>query len=131
MKRNKEAIRTARQLLRSTFVDGKLDEGRAQRIVEQIKAAKPRGFLQILEGYVKLLRLELEKRHAVVESAIELDAGMANKVREDLMKSYGGDLSFEFRINPALLGGMRVRVGSDVWDGSIRTRLTQLADAIS
>lgn len=130
MKRNKEAIRTARQLLRSTFVDGKLDESRAQRIVEQIKAAKPRGFLQILEGYVKLLRLELEKRHAVVESAIELDAGMANKVREDLMKSYGGDLSFEFRINPALLGGMRVRVGSDVWDGSIRTRLTQLADAV-
>ena len=130
MKRNKEAIRTARQLLRSTFVDGKLDESRAQRIVEQIKAAKPRGFLQILEGYMKLLRLELEKRHAVVESAIELDAGMANKVREDLMKSYGGDLSFEFRINPALLGGMRVRVGSDVWDGSIRTRLTQLADAV-
>ena len=79
---------------------------------------------------MKLLRLELEKRHAVVESAIELDAGMANKVREDLMKSYGGDLSFEFRINPALLGGMRVRVGSDVWDGSIRTRLTQLADAV-
>jgi F-type H+-transporting ATPase subunit delta len=130
MKRSKEARRTARELLRTTIANGKLDEGRAREIVEKIKATKPRGYLQILETYLKLLRLELEKRHAVVESAVALDGATEHKIREDLTRSYGGDLTFEFRVDPALLGGMRVQVGSDVWDGSVQARLAQLADAI-
>jgi F-type H+-transporting ATPase subunit delta len=43
-----------------------------------------------------------------------------------LNKKYGKDLSTEFVVKPELLGGMRVRVGSDVWDGSVRNRLERL-----
>jgi F-type H+-transporting ATPase subunit delta len=44
----------------------------------------------------------------------------------NLKKKYGGDLTAEFVVNPQLLGGMRIRVGSDVWDGSVRNRLERL-----
>ncbi len=44
----------------------------------------------------------------------------------DLQKRYGQDLTTEFSVNPALLGGMRIRVGSDVWDSSVRNRLERL-----
>ena len=115
MKRNKEAIRIARQLLRASFAEGKLDGDRARAMVDKLKEIKPRGYVQILEVYLKLLRMELEKRHAVVESAVPLDPGMQHTIQEDLAKSYGGGLTLEFRVEPTLLGGMRVQVGSDVW----------------
>ena len=44
----------------------------------------------------------------------------------NLKNKYGNDLATEFQVDPQLLGGMRIRVGSDVWDGSVRNRLQRL-----
>ncbi len=131
MKVSKDALRTARQLLQATLVNGLLEADRARAFVGKIAEKKPRGYLQILSAYVNLLRLELGKRHAVVDSAIELGADLQSSVMADLRKKYGKDLTFEFKSNPELLGGMRVKVGSDVWDGSVRARLQQLQDKFS
>jgi F-type H+-transporting ATPase subunit delta len=73
--------------------------------------------------------LEFEKRHAVVESAVELQPATRASVEADLRAKCGPDLTFDFVINPELLGGMRVKVGSDVWDGSIKARLQRLHEA--
>jgi len=73
-----------------------------------------------------LLRLELEKRHATIETASEVDAAVRSEVEANLKSKYGNDLSTEFQVDPALLGGMRIRVGNDVWDGSVRNRLKRL-----
>ena len=43
-----------------------------------------------------------------------------------IKRKYGEELTSEFVVNPALLGGLRVRVGSDVWDGTLRNRLERL-----
>ena len=131
MKGSKDAIRTARQLLKVTFVDGKLDGDRARSIVRRFAAEKPRGYLGILEAYYRMVRMETEKRHARVESATGLDAGLKDQVVKDLQSKYGDDLTTTFEENPELVGGMRVRVGSDVWDGSVRGRLAALAARFS
>ena len=44
----------------------------------------------------------------------------------NLKKKYGKEVATEFLVNPQLLGGMRIRVGSDVWDGTVRNRLERL-----
>ncbi len=46
-----------------------------------------------------------------------------------LAKQYGADLVVEYQVNPALLGGLRIRVGNDVLDGSVQGRLDRLANA--
>jgi F-type H+-transporting ATPase subunit delta len=51
-------------------------------------------------------------------------------VIEDLRRKYGSTLTAEFKVNPDLLGGMRVKVGSDVWDGSVKARLTDLKNKL-
>jgi F-type H+-transporting ATPase subunit delta len=43
---------------------------------------------------------------------------------------YGEDLTTEFRTNPELLGGLRIKIGDDVWDGSVRNRLSQLQEQL-
>lgn len=73
MKVKKEALRAARLLLKASMPGGRVDTARASELTRRIVAEKPRHSLQILESYRRLLRLELDKRHAVIESATPLD----------------------------------------------------------
>ena len=126
MKINKEIRQLSRQMLRASFTDGQLDQGKIASLVQSLIAKKPRRFLDILQNYKRLLRLEIEKRHATIESASNLSSQNSSKILAKLKQKYGDDLTAEFRTDPTLLGGMRVRVGSDVWDGTVRNRLQQL-----
>ena len=126
MKISKEARRTSRQLFRVCMVDGKLDENRVRSVVEQVTAGKPRGYLAILEAFAGQVRAEVERQRAIVECATELDGHLKDQLKSSLSKKYGRDLELEFVSKPELLGGVRVRVGSDVWDGSVKARLESL-----
>ncbi len=130
MQVRKEVRQTARQLLHASFTDAQLDPGRVKSVVSSVMEKKPRNYIKILEYYRRLLRLELEKRHARIESASPLDPSEANEIARGLSRRYGADLTTEFVVNPELLGGMRVRVGSDVWDSSVRNRLDRLAQQL-
>ena len=87
---------------------------------------KPRHYIQVLEAYQRLLRLEVEKRTATIETATELPSDAQQQIVENLKRKYGSDLTARFVVSPELLGGMRIRVGSDVWDSSVRNRLQRL-----
>ena len=126
MKINKEIRRLSREMLRASFTDGQLDSGRIASLVDSLIARKPRNYIDILKNYRRLLRLEVEKRRARIETASEVDREATSNVIENLKKRYGDDLVTEFVVNPQLLGGMRIRVGSDVWDGTVRNRLERL-----
>jgi F-type H+-transporting ATPase subunit delta len=126
MKINKEIRQLSREMLRASFTDGQLDRGKIGSLVDSLIARKPRNYVNILKNYKRLLRLELEKRRARIETASELDLATTSELVENLKKKYGGDVTPEFVVNPQLLGGMRIRVGSDVWDGTVRNRLERL-----
>jgi F-type H+-transporting ATPase subunit delta len=126
MKVNKESRRLARELIRASFTDGQLDSGRVTTLVKSLTDKKPRNYLNALGEYQRLLRLEVEKRTATIESASELSPDVARTTVDSLKSKYGPDLATKFVVNPELLGGMRIRVGSDVWDSSVRNRLQRL-----
>ena len=126
MKINKEIRRLSREMLRASFADGQLDPGRISSLVDSIIARKPRHYIDVLKNYRRLLRLELEKRQARIETANEVDSTTSSELVTNLKKKYGSNLTAEFVVNPQLLGGMRIRVGNDVWDGSVRHRLERL-----
>ena len=106
MKVSKDAARSARQLLRLSYKEGLLDNDRIKEITTKVSEAKPRDFLAILQEYGRLVRLDVEQRQAIVETAVEIGAQEGNTVIEDLRRRYGNDLTAEFKVNPELLGGM-------------------------
>ena len=126
MKLNKEIRRVSRKMLQASFTDGQLDPGRISSLVDSLVTRKPRNYVDALKNYKRLLRLELEKRHATIETASEVDSAVRSEIEANLKSKYGNDLSTEFHVAPELLGGMRIRVGNDVWDGSVRNRLERL-----
>lgn len=128
MKISKEARQVSRELFRQSFVDGRLDEGRVRAMVDAVVAKQPRAQLAILKNFLRLVKLELERHHALVESAQLLSPADASAITRDLRIRHGRDLSTDFKVNPELLGGLRIQIGSDVWDGSVRNRLRRLEE---
>ena len=127
MKISKQAQRETRQLFRSCQVSGVLDENRVRRAVSLLLAQKPRGYAEILSRLHRLVKLDLEQHAARIESAAPLSAGLQAGVADRIRKIYGAGVDIAFSQNPALIGGLRIQVGSDVYDGSVRAKLESLA----
>ena len=130
MKISREARRAARGMFRLSLVDGRLNTARVKDISDLLVTEKPRSFLEILKEYTRLVRLELVNRHAVIESALALSEEESSRILADLKTRFGNDITAEFRVQPDLLAGIRVKVGSDVWDGTVRNRLNTLSQQL-
>jgi F-type H+-transporting ATPase subunit delta len=126
MKISKQAKREAKQLFRSCLDKGVLQEDRARQVVKRVIELKPRSYVAILNHFQRLVKLEVERRTAKVESAIPLPAELQASVQAGLARIYGPGLAISFAQNPALIGGLRMKIGSDVYDGSIQARLSAL-----
>jgi F-type H+-transporting ATPase subunit delta len=129
MKISKQAQRDARQLFRSCQQNNLLDENRVRQTVSLLAEKKPRGYVEILSRLHRLVKLDLERRAARVESALPLPADLQNDVANNIKKIYGDGVNIVFGQNPALLGGLRIQVGSDLYDGSVQTKLNHLAQS--
>ena len=126
MQTTKQLRREARQLYRLCLDHGKLDEGRVHGVVQRTLEGKRRGYLALLTYFGRLVKLERDRRTAEVESAVPLPADLQDSVRAGLESVYGPGLIILFGHRPELIGGMRVKVGSDVYDGSVRSGLAAL-----
>ncbi len=129
MKASKQAQREGKALFRCCLVKGVLDENRVRQAVKQVIATKPRGYIPMLSHFLRLLRLEVARRSAHIESATPLASELRTSVQASLGRVYGAGLSVSFAEKPSLIGGMRIRVGSDVYDGSVQARLAALQES--
>ncbi len=126
MRASKRTRREATELFRLCLVNGLLDESRARQVVQQVLATKPRDYLTTLWYFRRLVMLDAAQRTAKVETAVALPADLQSTVKTALTGVYGAGLSASLTENPELIGGMRVQVGSDVYDGSVQARLAEL-----
>ena len=129
MKTIKQLESEAKHLYRLCLIDGSLDEDRVLLVVRRVLESKQRGSFALLSHFRRLVKLDCARRTATVESATPLPADLQTSVSSDLERVYGPKLSISFADNPALIGGMRIKVGSDVYDSSVKARLAALERA--
>lgn len=126
MKLSKQARKTARELYRACLENGVLNPALVRAVVDQLLARRPRGYLAILVLFHRLVRLHEHARTVTVESATDLTQEHVDRVRDALGQVARGPIQFEYRTVPELIGGLRIRWGDMVLDGSVRARLEQL-----
>jgi F-type H+-transporting ATPase subunit delta len=131
MRINKQSRREAKALFNACRVDGVLDDGRVRQAVAQVIAQKPRSYIATLYQFQRLVKLDVDRRTAVVESAVPLAPALQETVKASLTQLRGAGLSLSFAVNPALIGGMKARVGSDIYDGSVAGRLAALESSLA
>jgi F-type H+-transporting ATPase subunit delta len=119
--------RTAKLLFRWCVVNERLDESRTRAVFRQVLQSKRRGYLALLSEFKRLVKLEHARRTAKVDSAIPLPVELQTVVRNTLEGVYGEAILTEFADRPDLIGGIRIQVSNDVYDGSVKSRLAALA----
>ena len=129
MKISKDAARDASRIFRLCSKDGNIDETKLRSAIDMIVAKKPRDYRGILVALKRLIRLDVESRQALIESAVELGTPIRVRIEKSLTEKYGDSLNFTYSTDANLLGGIRIRVGYDVLDGSVQSRLNRLAES--
>jgi F-type H+-transporting ATPase subunit delta len=115
---------------------------KSQILERALKGEAPREFVKFLQAVVRrgrqglltemaqeyqvLLDEKLNRVHAGVTLADEPDARMQQQVVDRLAKALGREVRAYFRSDPRILGGVVVRVGDRIFDGSVRRRLTAI-----
>ena len=126
MKGTRRTIRAARRLYRLCLIDGRLDEGRVRQVARRLGGSRRRGSIAVLSSLRRIVKLDRDRNRAVVETATGLPDDLRDEVQANLARLYGSGLATSFETTPGLIGGMRIRVGSDVYDGSVRARLAAI-----
>ena len=129
MKISKTAAAAARRLFGLCQTNGLFDETKLRTVIARLVESTPRDYKAILAALQRLTRLEFERREVTVESAVALDEETRQRVVAGLTHQYGPGLVVQYKTTPDLLGGLRIRVGNDVFDGSVQGRLQRLANA--
>jgi F-type H+-transporting ATPase subunit delta len=108
------------------LVEGTLDEGRTREVAARLARSGRRGSLPILVDFFRLVRLEVEQRTAILESAVPLPADVRDDLSAWLASAHGPAVRVIYALDPTLVAGVRIKVGSHVYDGSVRGRLAAL-----
>ncbi len=131
MKIDRHARQSAKRYFRACQKpDGSLNEQGLREIIRLLVAEKPRNYLAVINRLGKLVEFAVEERSVSVESASPL-ADRGASVFADLERRFGPASRTTYLENPALLGGIRIQRGSNIWDGSLSTRLERLKQSFS
>lgn len=87
-------------------------------------------FREIFQEYVRLADNELGIATAIVESARELKAEDVERIRQALVKKTGREIVMTTKINPDLIAGIKVTVGNNVTDITMRTKIDSMKEAL-
>ena len=126
MKISKEVQAQARRLMRLCIgADGLMNEATVRLVADKIAADKPRNYLALLTAFTELVRLERAAHTATITSAVPLTAEEQAAITARLNARQAG-LNYEWQVDSSLIAGLTVKVGDNVTDASIRTRIEQL-----
>lgn len=130
---------TLRRFLESPRVS---EDQKSEVITKAVQDRVPRLFLQFLRAllrnrrqmlipeiaveYANLVDESVGRVHARVTVARETSAEETNVIARELSRAVGKDVVPHINVNPAMLGGVVVRIGDTVMDGSVRRRLATL-----
>ena len=120
-----ERVRVAAELLKDAAPQAR---NLARLLVERGRAAV---LGQVLERYDALADRESGVLRAEVTTAIPVSRQLEDRIRTELAGKLGGDVQTTVKQDPSILGGLVVRIGDRVIDGSVRTRLEQLQAALA
>ncbi len=127
MKISKDIQAQARRLFRLCVgADGLLQEETVRRVAAEVVERRPRHCTELLTAFTSLVRLAQERRTATVTSAVPLTEQEQAAIRARLDARRPG-LLYDWRVDSSLLAGITVKVGDDVTDASVRSRIERLS----
>jgi F-type H+-transporting ATPase subunit delta len=120
-----------RQDLLTSVVAGKVSEFTAALLNHAVGSERKRSILLSLDDLVVAAANRRQRSIARVVTAVELTAPQQSALAARLTEMYGRSMDVRYSVDPTIRGGLVVRVGDEVIDGSIATRLTDVRSAFA
>jgi len=130
MTTDKRTAQFARQLLKlSLGADGRPASDRVAAVLAYIDKHTPPRALDLLRAYHRYLAAEIARGQANIEHAGPISDALVAQIAATMTNRYACPITPAAKPTPALLAGLRIRVGDDVYDASASGTLAQLAAA--
>ncbi|PAW61215.1 MAG: hypothetical protein B9S34_16430 [Opitutia bacterium Tous-C1TDCM] len=126
----KQVLELARQFFKLSLVDGRLSDDRVAGVLQYIEKHRPVQAVAVLKAYARLVAAEVARGQAVVEHAGLVPSAALDAVSAALSRKYGRPVVWIAKRNDALIAGLRVRVGDDVYESSVAGQLAALGQAV-
>ena len=81
---------------------------------------------KILSDFLLICSNSRGEMHAEISSARDLNENEINKVKSELMETFGSNIKLNYKYDPSLIGGLIIKVGSTMIDTSIKNKLQQI-----
>jgi len=120
----------ARQLFKLSMVGGAVSPEQVAGVLEYVEKHRPANPVVVLKAYHRFVAAELAKSEAVVEHAGAVNDGMLAAIAAATTRQYGRPVVATAKPSAALIAGLRVRVGDDVYESSVAGQLAALASAV-
>ena len=113
-----------------SFISGKIQATeKVGKYLAYLSEEKALGGLTEIVAAINALYLDMKKRaRAIVTSPVAINKDFEDQLKQSLKQVTGRDIDMEFVLDPALLGGVRIRIGSVMYDSSIKGQLRLLRD---
>ena len=126
----KQVQQLARQFLKLSIVNGEVSPERVAGILQYIGKHRPSNSVAVLKSFQRLITAEIARREARVEHAGPMENSVLASIAASMTRKYARRIAGVSRRNDALLAGLRVRVGDDVYESSVAGQLAALASAV-
>ena len=127
---SKAADKLARQFFKLSVIEGAVSPERVAGILEYVEAHPPANPLMVLRAYHRLIAAELARSAAVIEHAGPVTGEILQGIARVLSAKYKRPVTAVAKPNPALLAGLRVHLGDDVFEASAAGQLAALAESV-
>ncbi len=126
----KQVQQLSRQLFRLSLVDGVLSPERVAGVLQYVEKHRPPHTIAVLKAYQRLVATEVARGRADIEHAGEIQPALVEQIAAAMARKYGRRITAAPRRNDALLAGLRIRVGDDVYEASVAHQLATLAGTL-
>lgn len=130
MKTSKQIKSIIDKTILVSFKNNKPLEKKALKFVNLFKSQPRMEAIKILSEYLKRIKLRVNSTTMIVESTIPLSKKHQDIIKKKMTPGFTITNS-EFKLNPELLGGLKIKLGDDIYDDSIRSRIYQVKEAIA
>jgi F-type H+-transporting ATPase subunit delta len=127
---SKKAQLLARQLFKLSLENGAIAPERVAGALAYLEQHRPAHPLLVLRAYQRLVAIELARSAAVVEHAGSIADTVLQSLAGSFSARYHRPITATAVAHPALIAGLRVRVGDDLYEASIAGQLAALAAAV-
>jgi|ERR1700694_3805948 len=130
MRADKKTKALAKQLFKLSLVNGAVSPEQVAGVLGYIEKVQPRHSLALLKLYHRAIVTEVAKSRAIVEHAGSISDTTLKLIETAMSRKYSRTVTATAQPSPKLLAGLRVRVGSDVYEANVSGQLAALSSAV-